>query len=158
MTYRLAAVIISVHNTLLGLSRLVEHARLGDQAPEGVRAALDGRAPAVVDGRVVVPAGALEQVRRVEGRVHVERRRAVAEGRGAVDAEAVAVGADAQDDLVRGHAGGDPGLDARGRGALVVARVAGGRERGVGAGGGGPAAEDVVVLLGEWPCQCAGSL
>lgn len=130
-TYRLAAVIKSTEDALRRLARLVQEAGLGDQAPERVRARVRLRVAAGVNRRVVVPAGALEPVRRVLRREHVERR-VVAEGRRAADAEGVPVPRDAQHDLVRGEPGGDPGGDARLGGALVVARVAGGGERGVG--------------------------
>lgn len=99
---------------------------------------------AVVDGRVVVPAAALEAVARVLGRVQLQGVGAV-HSRGLVDAEAVAVGGEAEDELVSGHAGVEPGLDAQLARALVVAGVAGRGERGVGAGGRGPGAVDVVV-------------
>jgi hypothetical protein len=68
-------------------------------------------------------------------------------GRGVVDREAVAVGWDAEDELRGGHTSGDPLGYALIAGALVVARIAGSRQRGVGSGCRGPGAVEVVVLL-----------
>lgn len=146
-TYRLAALIVAVLDALSRVTRLIQELSLSDQAPELVRAAVGLRVATVVGWRVVVPAGALEAVRGVEARVHVERGRVVGvDGGGGVDAEAVAVGGDAHDDLVGRHTGCQPGIDAEFTGALVVAGVAGGAKWGVGTGGGRPGAVDVVVL------------
>lgn len=72
MTYRLAAVIESVGDSRSGFTIGSKEPSLGDQAPEGVRAAGGLRVAAVIHRRVRVPATPLEAVRRVLGRVQVE--------------------------------------------------------------------------------------
>lgn len=67
-------------------------------------------------------------------------------GRGVVDGEAMAVGWDTEDELRGGHTSGGPLGDSLIAGTLVVARIAGSRQRGVRSGGSGPGAVEVVVL------------
>lgn len=141
---RLAAIIIARDNTVQRSATLVQEPSLRNQTPEGVGTGVRLRVATVINCRVVVPAGALKAVAAVEVGVHVQLR-AVAQGRRRIDAEAVAVCRNAKNNLVGGDAGRDPGVDARRRGALVVARIACRGERRIGARIGRPHAVQVVV-------------
>lgn len=147
-TYRLAAVVISIGNTSARLAALVQELALGDHAPKGKGATGGLGGTAGVDGGVVVPAAALPAGAVVLGVGAQGEGLAVGGGHkgvGLADGEAVAVGSDAQDQLLGGDAGGDPLGDALLDAALVVAGVAGLLERGVGAAGRGPGAKHVVA-------------
>ncbi|KAK2606553.1 hypothetical protein N8I77_005295 [Diaporthe amygdali] len=107
----LAAVVIGILDAREGLGGLVQEVGLGDQTPERICATWRRGRPTLVDRRVVVPAAALEAVARVLGGVQLQGVGAVHGGR-LVDAEAVAVGREAENELVGGDTGVDPGLDA----------------------------------------------
>lgn len=93
LTYRLAAVIESVGDSRSGFTILSKEPSLGDQAPEGIRAAGGLRIAAVIHRRVGVPAAPMEAVRRVLGRVQVELAVGSQSGR-VVDRETMSIGRD----------------------------------------------------------------
>lgn len=138
---RLAAVVEGVDNPIRGRAVKLQVA--------GVHEPLEGERPAGLRG--VVPLVPFErQARGIDRRIEGEgliRVRHERIGRG--HREAVPVGGDAEEKLVGREAGVGPRLDGRDGGALVEsrARVCDARvvERGVGAGGRGPAPEAVVV-------------
>jgi hypothetical protein len=147
VTYCLTAVVPSRSNTRSRVSLGIEELGLLDQAPERIGASRRVGVTASIDERIVVPAASLEAIGRVLSGIQLELVvLALAEGRGAVDLEAMAVVGSAEDELGGGHAGAGPLGDGVLGGALVVAGIALAVEGRVGAGDGGPGTVVVVVL------------